>query len=287
MKFFMIIFVLFNISVSETHLSGDIKEKTFDSTGNPYIVLNTIQIIGKKPTIFKEGCVLFFKPFTGIIVRGPLVVSGEVTTPVVFTSISDNLYNPKSDTFPSLFDWNGIDIKRSPYKVHLSNFRLCYSVYGIKSQKVDIRVDKGVFRNNGQFHFTINGQIQPVQDDYPYTYKSKEPEIQDSVKEKDNSLRNSVFVISATSFVASGGLLIATKNKYQRYKAADKQADIDALKNDRNNLLQWTKTSGILGSVFFVAGIGITIFDKGKKIKDKIVLNSTSEEMSFSLVIDF
>jgi hypothetical protein len=46
-----------------------------------------------------------------------------------------------------------------------------YSVFGIQSETEKISISGGIFRQNGQFSFTIAGKLMPVNEGYPYTYK--------------------------------------------------------------------------------------------------------------------
>jgi hypothetical protein len=161
---------LFSVG-AETHISGDIRTATLDATGNPYIIDQDIVVpVGKHLTI-KEGCVLLFKGFTGINVFGQLTVSGTTKQAVIFTSINDGDFNTKSEQLPNPFDWNGILIARESSGSSLQNFQLRYSVYGVKSQNPNVTIQSGIFRQNGQFHFTINDKIQYVQDNISYSYK--------------------------------------------------------------------------------------------------------------------
>jgi hypothetical protein len=163
---------------AETHVSGDIKSAALDSTGNPYIVDQDVVVpAGKKLTI-REGCVFLFKGFTGININGQLNVAGSSKHPVVFTSVNDGDFNPKSDQIPNPFDWNGILVAKESGGALFDNIQLRYSVYGIKSQSTNVSIQNGIFRQNGQFHFTINEKIQYVQDNIPFSYSGAagEPE---------------------------------------------------------------------------------------------------------------
>ena len=104
---------LYFVSVNaETHISGDIRTAMLDATGNPYIVDQDVVVPSGKHLTIKEGCVFLFKGFTGINVFGQLTVSGSAKQPVIFTSINDGDFNPKSEQLPNPFDWNGILISR-------------------------------------------------------------------------------------------------------------------------------------------------------------------------------
>jgi len=60
-----------------------------------------------------------------------------------------------------------------------------YSVFGIKSQKDDILLQNGNFKQNGQFHFTINDNIHYVQDNISYSYIPKNEKEQSKTQEKN------------------------------------------------------------------------------------------------------
>jgi hypothetical protein len=103
-------------------------------------------------------------------VKGRLVLDGKQDNPVIFTSIHDGEYNPSSTQLPNPFDWNGVFIAQESDGTFLNNFHLRYSVYGVKSQSQNVIIQNGVFKQNGQFHFTVNDEIQYVQDEIPFSY---------------------------------------------------------------------------------------------------------------------
>jgi hypothetical protein len=171
-KFTLFLLTSCVIIAAETHITGDISGMQFDASGNPYIVEQDIIIPEAKKVVIKEGCVLLFKAFTGLNVQGHLVVQGKQGKPVVFSSINDGDYMQNSDQLPNPFDWNGILLSRESGTVSFSYFNLNYSVYGIKSQNPNIQINNGMFKQNGQFHFTINDKIQYVQDNLAYSYNA-------------------------------------------------------------------------------------------------------------------
>ncbi|MCX7727343.1 MAG: hypothetical protein N2053_10910, partial [Chitinispirillaceae bacterium] len=177
--FLLFLIIIGSLVFGETHISGDISGMNFDPSGNPYIVEQDILVPSTGKVFIKNGCVFLFKPFTTFTVQGKLMVDGTLESPVVFSSINDGKYNPASEQLPNPFDWNGIFVTRESSTVSLKNFTLGYSVYGIKSQNPNIEIENGIFFQNGQYHFTINDKIQPVQDRIPFTYKVKEPTVPD------------------------------------------------------------------------------------------------------------
>jgi hypothetical protein len=164
-------FMLLGLPVhGQTSLSGDLSKFTLDSANSPYIIEKDIEVPAGKKVVVNDGCVFLFKPFTGLAVFGSLIVKGTQARPVVFTTINDSLFNKQSRQTANPFDWNGITIDKDAAEVALSEFRLMYSVFGIKSQRRDVVVKNGRFISNGQFHFTIFDKIQYVQDNTPFSY---------------------------------------------------------------------------------------------------------------------
>jgi len=167
---------------AETHLSGDITQPVIDSTGNPYIVDQDITIPANRQVKITQGCIFLFRNFAGLNLNGRLTVTGSEDHPVIFTSVNDSTCNVKSTQTPNPFDWNGILIAKESGATTMKNFALRYSVYGIKSQDTLVSLQHALFKQNGQFHFTINDKIQYVQDNIPYSYNVKEPESSVAIK---------------------------------------------------------------------------------------------------------
>ena len=168
---FLLVFFL-TTGYTDTPLSADAEGNyALDSTAGPFIVADEVIVKKGCAMLIGPGCVLLFKSFSGITVEGTLIVNGTREQPVILTSIRDVNNNYRAEDGPAApFDWNGITISAKAEKVSLSNFLLSYSVFGIKSKNEKIRLDNGLFFSNGQFHFTIDDRIQPVKDNFPYSY---------------------------------------------------------------------------------------------------------------------
>ncbi len=225
---------------SATHLSDDIGGKIFEPSGNPFIVDQDVVIPKNTQTVIKAGCVFLFKSFTGINIFGSMLVEGTVEKPVVFSSINDANYYPEASQLPNAFDWNGIYVTEGSGDVKLRNFKLMYSVFGIKSKKNEITIQSGHFKQNGQFHFTINDNIHYVQDNISYSYnveKKEAPvttqttqpaEAEKKPEKKETSKKSRGRKIAAITFlgigVASGVPTIITGVKAAQYKDKAKHA---------------------------------------------------------------
>ncbi len=156
---------------AETVLSGVVHRITFDTTGNPYIVEQDVEIPADVEVTIGPGCVFLFKPFTQLQVHGRIVVNGTSSTPVVFTSINDDQYNFQSKQPPNPFDWNGIVIHEGA-GAQFRNFSLNYSVFGIRAEEEGMVLRNGVFRYNGQQNLTIDGKVKKVVESFPFTLES-------------------------------------------------------------------------------------------------------------------
>ena len=158
---------------AQTTISGDIHNHKFDTTGSPYLVVSDIVVPSGTECWIEKGVVFLFRPFTGLIVDGRLLVNGTPDQPVTFTSANNFLYNMNSMQPPQAFDWNGIIIASESYGSILRHITLSYSVYGIAAKTPNISIEKGLFFDNGQFHVTIKDKMQNVKNNVPFTYQSK------------------------------------------------------------------------------------------------------------------
>lgn len=181
---FIIIVISSLTMAAETHLSDKIGGRILSPSGNPYIVDQDVIIPKNEQIVIKAGCIFLFKSFTGINILGSMLVEGTEDNPVIFTSINDSKFNSDAAQLPNAFDWNGIYIAEGSGDVKFRNFKLMYSVFGIKSKKDDITLQNGYFKQNGQFHFTINDNIHYVQDNISYSYNVEEKTEQPQKKPK-------------------------------------------------------------------------------------------------------
>jgi len=262
---------------AETHLSGEIQATSLDASGNPYLVEKDITVPAAKNVTIKEGCVFLFSGFSGLNVSGNLTVEGSVEKPVIFTCVNDNDFNQKSQQLPNPFDWNGIIITKESGSIHFQNFQLRYSVYGIKSQNTAMTIQNGIFRQNGQFHFTLNDKIQYVQDNISYSFNAAtEPDKKTDVtqgapggqKSGTSHTRTILRYVSLGVGVAGiiGGTIFAMKalntskdlDNFDLDKYATNQAEGDRVWKDLDNTL---KSQNTWTGVFFgLGGLGLLGF---------------------------
>ena len=196
----------------QTTISGNIGDMTFEPSGNPWIVTENVTVEKEKAVLVKAGCVFLFKQFTGIEIHGECIVEGSKESPVVFTSFTDDKHNQSAEVLPNPFDWNGIVIHPEAKETRLSYCTVSFSVFGIKSQKSDVFIEKCTFRQNGQFHFTVLGEIQPVQEGYPYSYGNE------SVQKQQKTVRplRGVAITTGCAGVICGAVSGIIWNDYRK-----------------------------------------------------------------------
>ena len=173
MKSALLAILLFTFATSsgETVLSGPIQTSELNSSGSPYRVDQDVTIPAGKTLAIKEGCVLLFNNFTGLRVEGALSVEGTAERPVIFSSINDGDDNPFAEQLPNSFDWNGITLEQGA-NAFMKNFKVKYSVFGVRSRNPGIQIENGVFNQNGQFNFTINDKVQDVKESSLFSYNT-------------------------------------------------------------------------------------------------------------------
>jgi hypothetical protein len=224
-KLSLLILLLTTVSFSFTPLKNIADTTTLASDQSPYVIEENLTIKEGQLLKIKEGCVLLFNPFCGLIVDGTLRIEGTLKKPVVFTTINDTLYNDTTSTPPNPFDWNGILIGAKAKHIAFSNFILTYSVYGIKSMKEEFTINNGTFNHNGQFHVIVNESIKPAIDGVPYNYgvepaDTTKPVIQPQSPSQPKKTNKKPVVLAATGLIslgaggASAGLFFYARNRY-------------------------------------------------------------------------
>jgi hypothetical protein len=250
-KIIILFFSILYISYSETLIKGDIKAVILDSSGNPFIVESDIVINQNEKVIIKPGCVFLFKQFTSLDVFGSLFVEGTEDKPVIFTSINDKDYNKEVKLLPNAFDWNGINIAQQSDTVTLSNFKLMYSVYGIKSTNENIRIKNGIFKVNGQFHLTINNKIHYVVDNEPYSFNIEEKkDISVAEPIKDTTMKDTAIKTVVMKDTITKNIKVKDTLMKDTIKSGEKLAISD--KNLKKSKKQWKK-----GKIIAVLSSGV------------------------------
>lgn len=290
LAFYLTILLLYSFTaIAQTTLSGDISGQIFKPSGNPYIVKNNLFIGYNKKTVIKAGCVFLFKPFTGVVVHGTLEVEGFAGNLVIFTSMSDSLFNPISNQSPEPFDWNGIIVEKNAESVKMSNFLISYSVFGIKAKNDNIVIAQGLFRQNGQFNFTINDKIVDVVSNVPFDYN-----VVESGRSHFGNSNRWIKPVGISSVVAGAGLL-ATMGYYiyhavdldKKYNNTKQKDDIQNYLSERDKAVKYSAITGVIGGVLVSIGTGLVVWDhktKGNAVSVDPVIGRNN---GFLLVVDF
>jgi hypothetical protein len=268
---------------ADSQLSGKIQNMILVAENNPYVITDNLIVPAGQKLVISSGCVLLFKPFTGITVDGELEIEGTIEKPVAFTSENDTRVNPASSQFPNPFDWNGIIINQNAGNIQLSNFSVKYSVYGLKSYKEDIVIVDGVFQSNGQSNLTVFETMKNVPDGIPYSYRL-EPETnqigslsnglddqnaQDIQIEKKRKKKNtSIYKVGAFGCAGAGLVCLGVTayfvsqviSNQSSYLSSSTASDIDSYKAKRNSNIVYASVSAVPTLLF--AGGSVLLFKK-------------------------
>jgi hypothetical protein len=286
MKLYLISLFIVIITVlnwADSQLSGRIQSMTLVAENNPYVITDNLIVPAGQKLVVSSGCILLFKPFTGITIDGELEVEGTAEKPVAFTSENDTRVNPTSSQFPNPFDWNGIIINQNAGNVQLSNFSIKYSVYGLKSYKEDIVIVDGVFQSNGQSNLTVFETMKNVPDGIPYSYHP-DPKISQNglssnglddqntqnIQTEKKREKKSVSIYKVGAFGCAGGGLVClgvtayflskVLSNQSSYLSSSTASDIDSYKAKRNSNIVYASVSAVPTLLF--AGGSALLFKK-------------------------
>jgi hypothetical protein len=262
--------IISGAAFSQTSISGNLGGMVLDSTGNPFVVDKDIVVPKGKSVTIKEGCVLLFKPFSGMVISGNCSVNGTAEHPVVFTSINDATYNKASAQASNAFDWNGIAVDKESADVSFKYVNVRFSIYGIKSQNPNIMISQGVFKQNGQFHFTVNNKIEAVLEDQPFSYNENNqtqpaPAASPSApSHKLKIVRCGLLGVGGAGAIVGTILSINAAQKYGHWKDIEKQTnplpppgEYDKRKSAYNSAFTGALVTDIIAGLA-LAGFGIT-----------------------------
>jgi hypothetical protein len=298
--FLLLFFALAATAFSETHLAGEYKNRIFTAKESPYIVDSTIKIPEGGRAVFQAGTVLLFNQFCGIEVYGDIVVDGTKDKPVVFTSFNDAEYNDQAVKLANSFDWNGIIIEGKENEANFNNFKLLYSIFGLKSKNRQVVIHNGLFSQNGQYNFTIYDKIIDIKENQEVFFNSSPeapkkdtvfiaPKINEAAVSSANKKRTVLKVTGALLFGAGlvGGIVggYSAYNANKQYENYDKTPYTEFKKrNDYYSQYETSrKTAAItipIASVFVIAGAVIFYVDDIRKLmgdkKSKAVIKVSS-----------
>jgi len=298
---------------AEVKLSGNIDNMTLVMDDNPFVITDDVVVPSGKRLVVTRGCIILFKPFTGISVSGSIIVQGDPEKPVVFTSENDNKFNHSSPQFPNPFDWNGILINQNASEAIINNFVVKYSVYGVKSYKGDIIIENGVFSNNGQSNLTIKETMKNVADGIPYSYQ-QEPSINISFKLADSDSQKVVVQpvekvkpvekprkqwkpgawrkpvaigaigVGGVSLVSSGYYLLKFFDYQDKYNNAV-GTEIDLNKNRGKSSATYSTLTFVSAILFAGGGVTLYYWDKKQEKKVSIIpLTGDKNGIAFNVV---
>ncbi|MBN1128238.1 MAG: hypothetical protein JXA71_04595 [Chitinispirillaceae bacterium] len=161
-----------------SRLEGDISAITFSKEGNPFVVNGETVVPQGSSVTIGPGCVFLFKDYSALKVQGVIEVNGDSIDPVIFSSFKDQAYNKSSQEAANQFDWNGITIARGAGRATLHNFKLMYSVFGVKCENSDMEIVNGLFRQNSRSGLAIGEKDLEVNENTLIAYSISPPAVQ-------------------------------------------------------------------------------------------------------------
>jgi hypothetical protein len=266
--------VFLSVARGSTELSGIIDSLTISSEGNPFIVKGNILIPSNGKMIINNGCQLFFKAATGIIVKGNLSIEGAFDAPVTFSSINDSTSPEKTAKKAKPSDWNGILVSDQAQHTVFKHFYLKYSTYGIESYNANMVIDDGIFIGNGQFNCTVGKKILPVVESISFNYNGNDkngkrakalPELKiDKTKWLQPSVKAAAVAgITALCFMA---YFLHQETQYaDLYSAASTQMERKYFYEEQNHQMQNAVISGITGCLTLSASGALLVWDHHRK----------------------
>jgi hypothetical protein len=295
---FLIILLPLSIRAQDS-LAGNIGGMIFKPSKEPFIVKADIIVPEGKETIIEAGCVFLFSPFAGIKVNGSLLVNGTPESLVVFTSCSDPKYVSDAKEPANPGDWNGIDIVPQADDILFSNFLLTYSTYGIKSNKIEMVLERAFFNDNGRNDFAINGKMQPITFGVPFNYgKRKDEKTEITAKQEKSGVSSIVSsnvkpLIIGSAGIVTGVAAIVTFVKMDEVEKDYRNEFDPARQKELEKKHTTTRAAGIIctGASAICLPISAMLFIKNRHKVQKSVsiyfLSPTDSEMEIGMTIRF
>jgi len=177
---------------SQTFLSGEIKGAF---PRDNYIISSDLSVKFGDTLSFEAGSELRFKPNTGLMIRGVLLVLGKIDNPIILTSSQEQAVRSPVKNTDSICTWKGVDFSTSKVMSRLSYclFCFCDSALVIKNTSQKINIDHVVFHKNKFTNLVWVGKTIETEDDVEYVYQ---------LDSNDNSRKNPTFPLNIATALA-------------------------------------------------------------------------------------
>ncbi|KMQ52334.1 hypothetical protein CHISP_0601 [Chitinispirillum alkaliphilum] len=256
---FTISFAFNSIPLAEQHISGEISGHV---ESGEYIVNGTVYIPEGEELHISPGVTIFFKPFTGITVRGSLVSEGTAENHVTFTSINEHA---DAHEAPGSFDWNGIEASEEAQQIFLVNTKIKHSTFGLNVHSYDseIFLDNTTFINNGYAHIARDGRMVAVTPEVPFSisWNVDTTTIVTAEPERRNPQRTILRISTAALTTAGITLFTVASVQNSHYKDRHDKTDDPYLTNKYSNKFNQSRSAQIIGAAsaaLSALGFGLT-----------------------------
>jgi hypothetical protein len=178
--FCAILIFAFSSIESAQFIGGQVKDTLFKGD---YVVTETILVMENEKLTIYPGCRLFFKQFCGLRVSGELSCIGNLSEPILLTSIKA-MDDTEENSSAEAFDWNGLEIASEAKSAELAHTKISHCTFGIqvKSRKPIICLKNVIFDDIGYSSLCRGTELIDVKPNVPFsvTWKPYHYELSDN-----------------------------------------------------------------------------------------------------------
>ncbi|NLL13165.1 MAG: hypothetical protein GX267_07160 [Fibrobacter sp.] len=219
MNYFTLFVILFFALISTESaecIGGRMKGSLFKGD---YIVTETILVMENEKLTIWPGCRLYFEQFCGLRVSGELSCIGNLSEPILLTSIKA-MEKTEEHTSAEAFDWNGLEITSEAKSAEFAYTRISHCTFGIqvKSKNSIINLSNVIFDDIGYSSLCRETKLIDVKPNIPFsiTWKPYNSDLSDhrfEGKEHDGispekRRKKAVFRTGCGAVGLCGGLLL-------------------------------------------------------------------------------
>jgi len=134
---FVILFFPFFSTESAEYIGGQMKGNLFKGD---YVVTETIIVMENEKLTIWPGCRLYFEQFCGLRVSGELSCIGNLSEPILLTSIKA-MGNTEDHSTAEAFDWNGLEIANEAKSAEFAFTKISHCTFGIQVNSINSIID--------------------------------------------------------------------------------------------------------------------------------------------------
>lgn len=133
----VILFFSFLSTESAEYIGGQMKGSLYKGD---YVVTETILVMENEKLTIWPGCRLYFEQFCGLRVLGELSCIGNLSEPILLTSIKA-MGNTEEHSTAEAFDWNGLEIASEAKSAEFAYTKISHCTFGIQVKSINSIID--------------------------------------------------------------------------------------------------------------------------------------------------